>query len=201
MCLKASFSGSGEVTPAVQGTCASDDDDAFVFDEVNAQIQLKSAPTSCLVPDVEDTSDSGYGTGGFALKLGDCSSGVKWRSETNKLVVYPPPEDSWEDVASEFYKTSVMRSGRSFNSYMYKTEVSSDAGKYYDDWVGHSNSYTTFSFDESDGPITVTVEKLQGSYTDVVIRPLGSVSNVQKVSNTAVSFELSESYLKLSVEF
>ena len=122
------------------------------------------------------------------------------RYDQNPVVVYPTPTeeywndpDFWKDEKSVWYQTLITIDegnfkDRAFESAMYKSEViyHDDTGltpgsddynymmSFVDEWQDHSNSYTTFSYDDKTD-ITITVKKLQGAipYNDVAIRPSG----------------------------
>lgn len=185
-----------------QDTCK--EEYAFTFDKVSGQIQVKGNATLCLLPNL-DNKDQQYGIDGFALSINKCiTNGPKWRTEANDLVVYPPPEGDWHQYASPFYKATVKSksSGREFPSYMYVSKADDYQSNYnVSEFKNYSNSYTSLSYNTKTGPVTVRIEKLDGTYKDVVIRPNGSVKNIQKISDTIISFEIDMPYLKLSVEF
>ena len=150
------------------------------------------------------------------------------RYDQNPVVVYPTPTeeywhdpDFWKDEKSNLYQTFVTIDdgnfkGRQFESAMYKSEIIYHDGltpgsddynymmSFVDEWQYHSNSFTTFSYDDATD-ITITVKKLQGSipYNDVVIRPWGIATDIVKDPDS-VSFKLNPSWggaKKLSVEF
>merc|ERR1719375_2015625 len=79
------------------GTCTAND----VWDVARGQLQ-STWNNTCLGPLLSRHSAEGY-----ELGFVDCGVSPQWSVEKSSLVVYPIPEESWRQYASQKYKVSV----------------------------------------------------------------------------------------------
>lgn len=117
-----------------------------------------------------------------------CATFIAASAARAALVVYPAPEGI---KASDQYSVQVHQGGAPLPSFVYKVDAQKP-----DSNRSKDTSWTTFSFN---GPITVAVTKLQGTFKTCKILP-SSRKIEPKINGNMVEFQI-EKPEKLSIEF